>query len=79
MSYVFRLAVRADLPMLRGWLETLEVRRWWGDPDEQFAFASRAVGPAPLFPASAPGTGPALPGEPGGLQSLAHTTRSGPI
>jgi aminoglycoside 6'-N-acetyltransferase len=37
MSYAFRPAVRADLPMLRGWLETAEVRRWWGDPDEQFA------------------------------------------
>jgi aminoglycoside 6'-N-acetyltransferase len=37
MSYAFRPAIRADLPMLRGWLETPEVRRWWGDPDEQFA------------------------------------------
>jgi aminoglycoside 6'-N-acetyltransferase len=37
MSYAFRPAVRADLPMLRSWLETPEVRRWWGAPDAQFA------------------------------------------
>lgn len=37
MSYAFRPAIRADLPMLRGWLATPEVKRWWGDPDEQFA------------------------------------------
>ena len=37
MSYAFRPANRADLPMLRDWLETPEVRRWWGEPDAQFA------------------------------------------
>jgi aminoglycoside 6'-N-acetyltransferase len=25
-----------DLPRLRRWLNALEVRRWWGEPDEQF-------------------------------------------
>jgi aminoglycoside 6'-N-acetyltransferase len=25
------------LPMVRRWLETPEVVRWWGDPDEQYA------------------------------------------
>jgi len=36
-GYRFRPAARDDLPMLRRWLETPEVRRWWGDPDEQEA------------------------------------------
>ena len=35
--YAFRLAVREDLPLLRGWLRTPEVVRWWGDPVEQSA------------------------------------------
>jgi aminoglycoside 6'-N-acetyltransferase len=35
--YAFRPATRADLPLLRGWLRTPEVVRWWGDPDEQYA------------------------------------------
>jgi aminoglycoside 6'-N-acetyltransferase len=34
-SYAFRPATKADLPMLGAWLETPEVVRWWGDPDEQ--------------------------------------------
>jgi aminoglycoside 6'-N-acetyltransferase len=46
MSYAFRPAVRADLPMLRGWLETPEVRRWWGDPDAQFALLDADLGDA---------------------------------
>lgn len=37
MSYTFRPAVHADLPMLREWLETPDVVRWWGDPAEQYA------------------------------------------
>lgn len=37
MSYTFRPATRADLPMLREWLETPDVVRWWGDPAEQYA------------------------------------------
>ena len=30
----------ADLPLLRRWLATPEVVRWWGDPNEQFALVS---------------------------------------
>jgi aminoglycoside 6'-N-acetyltransferase len=33
--YDFRPTTAADLPMLRTWLDTPEVMRWWGDPDEQ--------------------------------------------
>jgi aminoglycoside 6'-N-acetyltransferase len=36
-AYAFRPAVRADLPMLRRWLRTPEVLRWWGDAEEQEA------------------------------------------
>jgi aminoglycoside 6'-N-acetyltransferase len=36
-AYAFRLATRQDLPMLRRWLRTPEVVRWWGDPEEQAA------------------------------------------
>jgi aminoglycoside 6'-N-acetyltransferase len=35
--YSFRPATVADLPMLRRWLRTPEVVRWWGDPVEQAA------------------------------------------
>ncbi len=35
--YAFRPATAADLTMLRSWLETPEVVRWWGDPEEQEA------------------------------------------
>jgi aminoglycoside 6'-N-acetyltransferase len=35
--YAFRPAVREDLPLLRRWLRTPEVVRWWGDPREQAA------------------------------------------
>ena len=37
MSYTFRPATPADLPMLREWLKTPDVVRWWGDPVEQYA------------------------------------------
>jgi aminoglycoside 6'-N-acetyltransferase len=30
----------ADLPMIRCWLETPEVKRWWGNPDEQYDLIS---------------------------------------
>jgi aminoglycoside 6'-N-acetyltransferase len=30
----------ADLPMVRRWLATPEVVRWWGDPDEQYDLVS---------------------------------------
>jgi aminoglycoside 6'-N-acetyltransferase len=29
--------MRDDLPLLRRWLQTPEVARWWDDPDRQFA------------------------------------------
>jgi aminoglycoside 6'-N-acetyltransferase len=35
--YTFRPVTQADMPMLRRWLETPEVRLWWGDPAEQQA------------------------------------------
>jgi aminoglycoside 6'-N-acetyltransferase len=35
--YSFRPAVREDLPLLRLWLQTPEIIRWWGDPEEQAA------------------------------------------
>ncbi len=37
MTYGFRPVTADDLPMVRQWLETPEVVRWWGDPDEQYA------------------------------------------
>ena len=36
-AYSFRPATAADLPMLRAWLGTPEVVRWWGDPDREAA------------------------------------------
>jgi aminoglycoside 6'-N-acetyltransferase len=39
-AYGFRPMTSADLPMVRRWLETPEVVRWWGDPDEQYALVS---------------------------------------
>jgi len=35
VSYGFRPAEHADLPLLRRWLQTAEVVRWWGNPAEQ--------------------------------------------
>jgi aminoglycoside 6'-N-acetyltransferase len=35
-AYSFRPAAAKDLPRLRRWLNAPEVRRWWGDPSEQF-------------------------------------------
>jgi aminoglycoside 6'-N-acetyltransferase len=35
--YSFRPAMREDLPLLRRWLHSPEVVRWWGDPKEQYA------------------------------------------
>ncbi len=34
--YSFRPASSVDLPKLRRWLKTPEVRRWWGDPRLEF-------------------------------------------
>jgi aminoglycoside 6'-N-acetyltransferase len=38
--YGFRAMSAADLALIRHWLETPEVTRWWGDPDEQYASVS---------------------------------------
>jgi aminoglycoside 6'-N-acetyltransferase len=39
-DYFFRPISSADLAMIRRWLETPEVVRWWGQPDEQYALVS---------------------------------------
>lgn len=39
-SYVFRPMSSGDLPLIRQWLETPEVVRWWGEPDEQYELVS---------------------------------------
>jgi aminoglycoside 6'-N-acetyltransferase len=36
-TYSFRPAAVADLPMLRAWLSTADVARWWGDPAREAA------------------------------------------
>jgi aminoglycoside 6'-N-acetyltransferase len=35
-AYSFRPAAAGDLPRLRRWLYAPEVKRWWGNPSEQF-------------------------------------------
>ncbi|HEU4616531.1 MAG TPA: GNAT family N-acetyltransferase [Gammaproteobacteria bacterium] len=42
--YSFRSATRVDLPMLRRWLETPAVARWWSDPDKQYALLEQDLG-----------------------------------
>jgi len=39
-AYAFRPMSRDDLPMVRRWLETPDVVRWWGEPDEQYQLVS---------------------------------------
>ena len=39
-SYLFHPMTRDGLPVIRRWLETPEVARWWGAPDEQYALVS---------------------------------------
>ena len=39
-AYAFTPMSSSDLPMVRIWLETPEVRRWWGEPAEQYALVS---------------------------------------
>jgi aminoglycoside 6'-N-acetyltransferase len=39
-AYAFHPMSRDHLPMIRRWLETPEVVRWWGDPDEQYELVS---------------------------------------
>ena len=36
-AYAFRPMAAADMALARRWLQTSEVVRWWGDPDEQAA------------------------------------------
>ncbi|MEO6841362.1 MAG: GNAT family N-acetyltransferase [Bradyrhizobium sp.] len=38
--YAFWPMTSDHLPMIRRWLETPEVVRWWGEPDEQYALVS---------------------------------------
>jgi aminoglycoside 6'-N-acetyltransferase len=39
-TYVFHPLATGDLPLIRTWLETPQVVRWWGRPDEQYALVS---------------------------------------
>ena len=39
-DYAFRAISSGDLALIRRWLETPEVLRWWGQPDEQYALVS---------------------------------------
>jgi aminoglycoside 6'-N-acetyltransferase len=43
-NYAFRSATHHDLPMLRRWLETPAVVRWWGDPQKQHALLEEDLG-----------------------------------
>jgi aminoglycoside 6'-N-acetyltransferase len=39
-GYEFRPLSAADLPLVRGWLAAPHVRRWWGEPNQQFTLVS---------------------------------------
>jgi aminoglycoside 6'-N-acetyltransferase len=39
-DYFFRPMVSADLPLVRRWLATPDVTRWWGPPEQQYALVS---------------------------------------
>src|ERR1700739_4246440 len=39
-EYAFRPMSAGDLSLVQRWLETPEVVRWWGHPDEQYALVS---------------------------------------
>ena len=39
-DYAFHPMAASDLALIRRWLETPEVVRWWGAPDEQYALVS---------------------------------------
>lgn len=43
-AYSFRPATVDDLPMLRRWLMTPAVVRWWGDPAEQYVLLQADLG-----------------------------------
>jgi aminoglycoside 6'-N-acetyltransferase len=38
--YAFHRMLSGDLPLIRTWLATPEVVRWWGQPDDQYALVS---------------------------------------
>jgi aminoglycoside 6'-N-acetyltransferase len=38
--YAFQPMTPHHLPMIQRWLETPEVMRWWGQPDEQYVLVS---------------------------------------
>ena len=38
--YAFREMSSADLSLIRRWLATPEVVRWWGEPEQQFELVS---------------------------------------
>jgi aminoglycoside 6'-N-acetyltransferase len=40
LAYAFQPMTPGHLPMIRRWLETPEVVRWWGQPDEQYVLVS---------------------------------------
>ena len=40
LDYAFRPMVPGDLAMVRRWLETPDVVRWWGQPDQQYELVS---------------------------------------
>jgi aminoglycoside 6'-N-acetyltransferase len=40
LAYAFQPMTSGHLPMIRRWLETPEVVRWWGQPDEQYNLVS---------------------------------------
>jgi aminoglycoside 6'-N-acetyltransferase len=44
VSYSFRPAQRSDMLLLRRWLRTPDVVRWWGDPVEQSALLEGDLG-----------------------------------
>lgn len=39
-SYDFRPMTGADLPLVLHWLKQAHVRKWWGDPEEQYQLVS---------------------------------------
>ena len=40
LAYAFQPMTPDHLPVIRRWLETPEVTRWWGPPDEQYVLVS---------------------------------------
>ena len=44
VGYSFRPMTAPDLLMARRWLETPEVRRWWGDPDREASLLEEDLG-----------------------------------